>query len=82
MNDGSIRRYTKGRLLGKGGFAKVHAFTPLRRQMNADKEVIESRGSLVAGKIVAKILLQKAHQRETGRQSRWWRRSSQHELLE
>ena len=56
--------YDVGKLLGKGGFAKVHAFTPIRRQMNADKEVIESRGSIVAGKIVAKILLQKAHQRE------------------
>lgn len=58
--------YQVGKLLGKGGFAKVHSFTPIyyRRDPQNSNEIIEQQGPPVAGKIVAKNLLMKSHQKE------------------
>uniref|UniRef100_A0A1A8FIC4 Serine/threonine-protein kinase PLK n=1 Tax=Nothobranchius korthausae TaxID=1143690 RepID=A0A1A8FIC4_9TELE len=48
----TMRRYTRGRFLGKGGFAKCYEITDVETK------------AVFAGKIVAKYLLQKQHQRE------------------
>jgi len=48
----SHKKYERGRFLGKGGFAKVYELKDM------------STGEVVAGKIVAKTLLQKSHQRD------------------
>jgi len=48
----SHKKYERGRFLGKGGFAKVYELKDM------------ATGEVVAGKIVAKTLLQKSHQRD------------------
>ena len=57
------RLYVVGRLLGKGGFARVHKFTPIIRR-HENGQIVESRQTDIAGKVVAKVLLTKAHQKE------------------
>uniref|UniRef100_A0A1A8M2G1 Serine/threonine-protein kinase PLK n=2 Tax=Nothobranchius pienaari TaxID=704102 RepID=A0A1A8M2G1_9TELE len=48
----TMKRYTRGRFLGKGGFAKCYEITDVETK------------TVFAGKIVAKYLLQKQHQRD------------------
>lgn len=48
----AIKRYSKGKMLGKGGFAKVYEVTNL-----------ETKRTL-AGKIIAKATLQKTRARQ------------------
>jgi len=52
LDTSTHKKYERGRFLGKGGFAKVYEL----KDMN--------NGEVVAGKIVAKTLLQKSHQRD------------------
>lgn len=48
----TMRRYTRGRFLGKGGFAKCYEITDMESKR------------VFAGKIVPKSLIMKQHQRE------------------
>lgn len=52
VNPKSMKRYTRGRFLGKGGFARCYEITDMET------------GEVFAGKIVSKTLLLKPHQRE------------------
>ncbi|XP_078274615.1 serine/threonine-protein kinase PLK1 [Rhinoraja longicauda] len=52
VNPKSTKRYTRGRFLGKGGFARCYEITDMES------------GEVFAGKIVSKTLLLKPHQRE------------------
>jgi len=52
VDTSTSRKYERGRFLGKGGFAKVYELKDM------------ANGDVVAGKIVAKTLLQKSHQRD------------------
>ncbi|XP_061536345.1 serine/threonine-protein kinase PLK1 [Phycodurus eques] len=52
MDTRAKRRYTRGRFLGKGGFAKCYEITDVESQQ------------VFAGKIVPKTLITKPHQRE------------------
>jgi hypothetical protein len=45
-----------GRLLGKGGFARVHKFSPLiHKRDEATGQVREAKGPEIAGKVVARV---------------------------
>ncbi|XP_051876688.1 serine/threonine-protein kinase PLK1 [Pristis pectinata] len=52
VNPKTMKRYTRGRFLGKGGFAKCYEISDMES------------GEVFAGKIVPKTLLLKPHQRE------------------
>ncbi|XP_072917021.1 serine/threonine-protein kinase PLK1 [Hemitrygon akajei] len=52
VNPKTMKRYTRGRFLGKGGFAKCYEISDM------------DSGEVFAGKIVPKTLLMKPHQRE------------------
>ncbi|XP_059835714.1 serine/threonine-protein kinase PLK1 [Hypanus sabinus] len=52
VNPKTMKRYTRGRFLGKGGFAKCYEISDM------------DSGEVFAGKIVSKTLLMKPHQRE------------------
>ncbi|XP_062914784.1 serine/threonine-protein kinase PLK1 [Mobula hypostoma] len=52
VNPKTMKRYTRGRFLGKGGFAKCYEISDMES------------GEVFAGKIVPKTLLMKPHQRE------------------
>lgn len=64
-DEANSQTYQIGKLLGKGGFAKVHAFTPVHvKQDRNTGQYHKVLGNVVAGKIVARMLLTKAHQKE------------------
>jgi len=75
------REYGVGRLLGKGGFARVHKFTPIHYRTTEDGRHKEIRGADVAGKVVAKVLLTKSHQKEKMTQEIALHKSLQHENI-
>ena len=47
--------YLVGRLLGKGGFARVHKFNPIVLRRDENGQVVQTKGPDVAGKVVAKV---------------------------
>merc|ERR1711881_359763 len=75
------REYKVGRLLGKGGFARVHKFVPVELRRNEQGHLREYVGSEVAGKVVAKVLLTKAHQKEKMIQEIQLHKSLDHEHI-
>jgi len=75
------REYAVGRLLGKGGFARVHKFSPIELVRTETGAIRERKGSEIAGKVVPKILLTKQHQKEKMIQEIQLHKSLQHEHI-
>jgi len=82
IDDINNREYSKGKFLGKGGFAKCYEFRwtnpppPLKLKLNENEK--EAKVPLYAGKIVPKMMLLKHSQREKMAQEISLHRKLQH----